>query len=280
MAATAFVYSVDETSFQTLVLDRSREVPVVVDFWAPWCGPCRTLGPILEKLAAEANGAFYLAKINSDENQDLAAAFQVEGIPAVFAVKDGQVVDQFVGLLPEAQIKEWLNRIGAGGRPETKADEPPADEATLRTALEKDPDDYTARLKLATLLADRPGTGEEIHTLLKPIEPGMEQSAAAERLKAIVEFRDVPHTDSDLTQAEVLAEAQADNPAVLTRLGEILAARGEYEPALEILLRAAGEDKKVAREVVRPIMVRIFHIVGIRSELSDTYRAKLQSLLY
>jgi putative thioredoxin len=281
MAASAFAYSVDEGSFQQLVIDRSAEVPVVVDFWAPWCGPCRTLGPILEKLASEGNGSFYLAKINTDENQELAMAFQVEGIPAVFAVKGGQVVDQFVGMLPEAQIREWLKRIGAGPKaPEApKAPEPPADETTLRKAIETNSEDSAARVKLAELLLKKPGTTDEIHSLLAPIEPG-EHHAAAEKIKALLSFRDTPCADSDLTQAEVLADAQRDNPAVLAQLGMILAARGDYQSALDVLLQAAGEDKKTAREVVRPIMVNIFHILGVRSEISDTYRAKLQSLLY
>lgn len=281
MAASAFAYSVDEGSFQQLVIDRSAEVPVVVDFWAPWCGPCRTLGPILEKLASEGNGAFYLAKINTDENQELAMAFQVEGIPAVFAVKGGQVVDQFVGMLPEAQIREWLKRIGAGPKaPEApQAPEPPADETTLRKAIETNSEDSAARVRLAELLLKKSASADEIHALLGPIEPG-EHHAAAEKIKALLSFRDTPHTDSDLTQAQVLAEAQRENPAVLAQLGMILAARGDYPSALDVLLKAAEEDKKTAREVVRPIMVNIFHILGVRSEISDSYRAKLQSLLY
>lgn len=281
MPASAFASSVDEGSFQQLVIDRSAEVPVVVDFWAPWCGPCRTLGPILEKLAAEGNGSFYLAKINSDENQQLAEAFQVEGIPAVFAVKGGQVVDQFVGMLPEAQIKEWLQRIGAGPKAAEaeKAPEAPADEATLRKQIETNSEDSASRVKLAEMLLKKPGTTDEIHTLLGPIEPG-EHHAAAEKIKALLTFRDTPHSDSDLTQAQALAEAQHDNPAVLSQWGLVLAARGQYQEALDVLLKAAEEDKKTAREVVRPIMVNIFHILGVRSETSDAYRAKLQSMLY
>jgi putative thioredoxin len=154
-------FDVTDSSFQTDVLDRSSATPVVVDLWAPWCGPCKTLGPILEKVVGETNGQVVLAKVNVDENPQVSQAFRVQGIPAVYGVADGKVVDGFVGAQPEATVREFVGRLLP-----SEADQEIArllaagDEASLRKVLETRPDHHDAIVALAELLAERREDGD------------------------------------------------------------------------------------------------------------------------
>ncbi len=145
---------VTDQTFQEEVLTRSASVPVVVDLWAPWCGPCKTLGPLLEKAVADTKGAVALAKVNVDDNPRVAQAFAVQSIPAVFALRDGQVVDQFIGALPEAQVTAFVERL-APAPSEADTLVAAGDEASLRKALELEPDHVGAIEALARLLIDR-----------------------------------------------------------------------------------------------------------------------------
>ncbi|MHB1583215.1 MAG: thioredoxin, partial [Acidimicrobiales bacterium] len=140
----------DET-FETAVMDRSAAVPVVVDLWAPWCGPCRTLGPMLEQAVAATGGSVELAKVNVDENPRVAATFQVQSIPAVFAVRDGKVVDGFVGAVPQAQVEAFVAGL-APAPSEADLLAAAGDEASLRRALELEPDHPVALPALARRL--------------------------------------------------------------------------------------------------------------------------------
>jgi putative thioredoxin len=152
---------VTDASFQTDVLDRSATVPVVVDLWAPWCGPCRTLGPILEKVIGDTGGKVELVKVNVDENPQVSAAFRVQGIPAVYAVSGGKVVDGFVGAQPEAQVQEFVDRLLPSESDEQVAALVAAgDEGSLRQVLEVKPDHHDAIVALAELLAERRSNGD------------------------------------------------------------------------------------------------------------------------
>src|SRR5665213_298062 len=130
------VNDVTDATFATAVIERSKSVPVVVDLWAEWCGPCKTLGPLLEKVIDETGGAVELAKVDIDTNPEIAQAFQVQSIPAVFALKDGQIVDTFVGALPEAALREFVERLAPGASLVDQLVEA-GDEASLREALER-----------------------------------------------------------------------------------------------------------------------------------------------
>lgn len=200
---------VTDATFQTEVLDRSMHTPVVVDLWAPWCGPCRTLGPIIEKVIDDTGGAVVLVKINVDENPAVSQAFQVQSIPAVYALKDGQVVDGFLGALPEHQVREFV----AGLAP-SEADEAVArllavgDEASLRQALELDPDNEDAIVALAELLIARSANDEALAILARIPETDRTRHVAA---TARVQLR--PDDDYDARLTELLDRVKGDDEA-------------------------------------------------------------------
>ena len=286
MAASEWVIEVTSATFQEQVVERSKERPVVVDFWAPWCGPCRALGPLLESLAAEKNGEFLLAKVNSDENPDLAAAFQVNGIPAVFAIRAGQLVDRFEGLLPEDQLRAFIDRLAPSEAEVKAADalglegrDPAAARAAYQDLLRANPDDPVARVGLARVLLAADGNEGEAATLLTGITIG-DHAAEADRLRTVIKLRDVPHADADLATAERTADASPEDAQAKYALGQLLAARGDYIPALDALVAAAELDKTLGKAAVRELMVDVFTIIGTRSPEADDYRGRLRNLLY
>jgi putative thioredoxin len=286
MAESTWVIDVTAATFQEQIVERSKQVPVVVDFWAPWCGPCRALGPLLESLANEKPGRFLLAKVNTDENQEIAQAFQIEGIPAVFAIKDGKVVDQFTGMLPEAEVRTFLDRITGNAPPDPLAQalelegrDPTRAAAAYREMLKADANNAAARVGLARVLLQSLGSEAEAVNLLHGIDPG-EHMTEIERLKTILKLREVPHTDEILGTMMADVNAKADDAGAKLEIGKVLAARGDYSAALEFLLAAADLDRTLGRGAVRELMVDIFNVIGPRSPMADDYRSRLQGMLY
>lgn len=281
--AGQWVQDVGEADFQAAVLDRSQELPVVVDFWAPWCPPCRALGPLLEGLANESPGRFVLAKVNTDEAPNLAGEFGVQGIPAVFAIRAGQVVDQFTGLIPETELRAFVGRLvpsvsdkRATEATTLEATDPIAAETKYRIILASDPTHELARVGLARVLLGTIGKEKEAAALLRTVEIGPNVDEA-DRLRFILTLRD-DAPDVDATRDVIAAEPQSATAHLA--LGRALAARGEYANALDELLVAAELDPAIAKGPAREVMLTIFRVIGARSETADRYRAKLQSLLY
>lgn len=212
---------VTDATFATAVLERSKQLPVVVDLWAPWCGPCRTLGPLIEKVIAETNGAVELAKVNVDENPQISQAFQVQGIPAVFAINDGQVVDNFVGAQGEDFLREFVGRLLPSVE-ESQIDTLLAagDEASLRAALDIEADEPRVIVALAELLVDR-GDNDEALTLLAKVP----ETAEVRRVAALARTGGAGAVD-DLTAKldRLLAQVKSDD-----------AARQEFVDLLEVM---------------------------------------------
>ncbi len=286
MASSEWVVEINAENFQDQVIAQSHQRPVVVDFWAPWCGPCRALGPKLEALAAERQGAFVLAKVNTDDNQELAQSFQVDGIPAVFGIRAGKLVDQFTGMIPQEELQAFINRLIPSEDDKTLATalelegrDPKAAAELYRHLLNINPNNPGARVGLARLLLLGLGNETEAHTLLSGMSFD-DDAVEAARLKTILQLRETPHTEAELQTARATLAANPNDAGSQYALGHLLAARGEYLAALDTLLAAAENDKELARGKIRQLMLKIFDVIGPRSPEADQYRKRLQLLLY
>lgn len=282
--ASPLVFDVTEKDFEKQVLEASRERPVVVDFWAPWCGPCRMLGPILEKLVLAREGEVLLAKVNTDECQQLAASFGIEGIPAVKAIRDGRVVVEFVGVYPESQLVLFLDQLRPSKAESDLAEaaktaDPAEAEKRYRLALAEDANLDAARLGLARVLLQK-NQLDEIDDLLEPFSAEGQNGEEAQRLKADAFLRRKAMPLGTLEQATAKQAAAPTDPNRLLDLGTALAGAGKYEEALARLLKAAELNPKLATSSVREIMVQVFYALGVRHPLADEYRRKLSELLY
>ncbi len=286
MANTELVIDVEEADFQRAVIDASRTRPVIVDFWAPWCAPCRLLTPVLEQLVRQRLGDILLAKVNIDDNQNLAYQFGVQAVPMVLAFRDGKMVADFVGLLSEEQLGEFIDGLcpSAADRAarqgvELEKTEPVRAEQLYRQALAQDRRQETAIVGLARLLIAQ-NQNAEAKELLEEVGPGSDQGEEAERLTAILALRELAGPLGDETTARQRVQAEPKNAQARYELGCILAAANQYAEALAILLEAAEANHQLATGKAREAMVKIFQVVGLHSDLANDYRDKLSGLLY
>jgi putative thioredoxin len=247
------IFDVTEADFQASVIDRSREVPVVVDFWAAWCGPCRVLGPLLEQAVGDTNGKIDLAKVDVDSNKGLAQAYGIRGIPAVKAFRDGRVVDEFVGSLPQAAVEQFLEKLLPS---EVDGLVAAGDEASLRRAHELEPRRPDAATALARLLLER-GDAEAALDLVEPLEGDFVAEGLAARARLMLAAKPNGEIGSALDAA----------------------AQGDTEAALERLMTAFDDSDSDTRELLRKAMVGIFAELGAGNPLAITYRKRLATKL-
>jgi len=287
MSSTAkwIIETTDET-FERDVIERSKGVPVVVDFWAEWCQPCHLLAPMLERLVTDFAGEFVLVKANTDQTQSVCGQLRIQSIPAVYGFRDGELLDSFVGLLPENQLKPWFERLLP-----TEAERRVAEankiaqidshgaEQKYREALELDADLAKAKIGLAALLLTQ-GRLDECRELMEELERRGFLEPAAEMLKADMELHSKAREVGSVDECRAAAEADPDEPHLKLNLAIALAAARQHEGALENCLELVRDHKQQFGEPARQIMVGIFQLLPNNSELTNTYRRKLASALY
>ena len=278
---------VSQADFEEQVVEASFKQPVVIDFWAPWCAPCKVLKPILEKLAAKYAGKFQLAKVNSDENPEISARYAVRGIPAVKAMVDGKIVDEFTGALPEGAVRDWLDKVIPSPAEELRR-EAQQQAATgdvegalqlLAEASALDPDDEQVRVDAAELLLAK-GDAEDAQRLLDTLKDhDILKDARVLQLKAQVRLAEMREEgESEASLAAAIAANENDLEARF-KLANVLIAASRPAEGMDQLLEIVRRDRSFRDDIGRKTLLDVFNLLGGQNELVPAYRRKLAVLL-
>lgn len=286
MADSPWIVDVTTEQFETLVIARSMEMPVIVDFWGPSCQPCLQLGPIIEKLVNEAGGAVILAKVNIEQEEQLAGMLGVQSIPLVVAFHEGQVIDQFAGAVPEEQVREFIGRLVPSKADqlirealELEESDQVTAEAKLRESLELESRDATKIILSRVILAQ--SRDAEAAEIIAELEVRGFLEPDAERIKAELDIRAHAEESGGLVEARATAEANPDDLSAQVGLGDALAVDGNHREACEILLAVVMKDRSGdAGAAAKDQMVKLFEVLGSGNAIVTEFRRKLATALY
>jgi putative thioredoxin len=280
MKPSGFIVDVSEADFEFEVLAFSQQVPVIVDFWAEWCGPCKVLSPILEKLAEEGAGAFRLAKVDVDENPNLAMRFNVRGIPSVKAFRDGNVVSEFTGARPEPMVREFIRSLAPSpsdlnlekGLSFLRQRQPERAETAFRSVLENMPENSTAILGLVKSLLLQ-GRGAESRKLLRSIPASREYTKAEALLplaSALEDFEEADYQHSSEDSQDALEASYYNALRLITR--------GNIPAALDGFLEILHQDKHYRQ--AHKIVLGLLELISEDEDLARQYRNELAAVLF
>ncbi|MBW8372492.1 thioredoxin [Stenotrophomonas sp.] len=287
MSDLPHVFDATTETFETEVLQKSLQTPVLVDFWATWCGPCKTLGPMLEKLAGEYHGAFELAKVDVDKEQQIAAAFQIRSVPTVFLVKGGQIVDGFPGAVPEGQLREFLTQHGvvpleAAPEEAETVDAPPLDPQAqvdvLRAAIAAEPDKEELKLDLALALLQTGATAEAT-ALIDALPANLSTDDRAVRARARLEFASALQQAPAAEVLDARIAANGDDLQARHLRGVQLLLSGQDAAALEQFLNMLRRDRTYDEGRPRKLLIDAFKVIE-DEDLVGQYRRRMASLLF
>jgi putative thioredoxin len=281
-----FAVDVTDESFQKEVVDASKTLPVVVDFWAPWCGPCKVLKPMLEKLAAEYGGRFRLAKLNSDENPKVSAEYGIRSIPDVMGFRDGKPVSHFLGAVPESQVRAFIDALipspsemerakAAGLR---QAGDMSAAVAALRKAIELDAAHENARLDLAELLIEQRQV-DEAQALLDAVKPHIDHDERLATLRSAAAFARSAGSGASEPDLQARLQKNPDDHEARLALARQQAGAKRYQPALDGLLEIVRRDRGFNDGEARREILAIFNLAADQPALVSEYRRKLAATL-